>query len=153
MIVYQHVGWQATVLAMTLIQIVLMVPILLHHELPAMYNTKTEDADGSKPTGKAKVWPLLKQQNTAWFFLFAGLLMVMDQGGLQLRLPMLVDIGLDPAGFGADQYMVRLTIVHSGRGNRRNTINQIGRKAGVRPVLFGCRRPECFFGVYLPRRV
>ena len=100
LIVYQHAGWQATVLIMTLIQLILMVPIFLHQELPAIYPAKAGIQNQLKADVKPKVWPLLKQKNTLWFFLFAGLLMVMDQGGLQLRLPMLVDIGLDPAGFG-----------------------------------------------------
>ncbi len=100
LIVYQHLGWQATVLLMTVVQVVLLVPILLHRELPAIYPAGIEDVGQFAAAGKPKVWPLLRQPNTAWFFVFAGFLMVLDQGGLQLRLPMLVDIGLNPAGFG-----------------------------------------------------
>ncbi len=101
LVAYQHLGWAITLLLITALQVVLMVPILLHREIPATAECGVHGPAQGKAAAKPRVWPFIKQRHVAWFFLFAGLLMVIDQGGLQLRLPMLVDLGVDPAGLGS----------------------------------------------------
>jgi len=100
LIIHQRLGWPAALLLLTAMQVILMVPIFLHKELPAIVAAGLDGGDQVEPAGKPRVWPFIKQPNIAWFFLFAGLLMVLEQGGLQLRLPMLVDIGMNPADLG-----------------------------------------------------
>lgn len=100
LVVYQHLGWSVTLLLITALQIILMVPILLHKEIPAVAVSRIHGPNRGSKAARPRVWPFIRQQHIAWFFLFAGLLMVVDQGGLQLRLPMLVDLGVDPAGLG-----------------------------------------------------
>ena len=100
LVAYQHLGWPITLLLITALQVILMVPIFLHQEIPAVVPPGAGPSPEDAPAAKPRVWPFIKQHHVAWFFLFAGLLMVIDQGGLQLRLPMLVDLGVDPAGLG-----------------------------------------------------
>ena len=98
LICYQRFGWQSTVRIMAACQLILMLPVLLHKEMAPVF------PEALTPPGPEKHRPSVRacisQPRMGWFILFSLVVILMDQGAAQLRLPMLVDKGYDPAGLG-----------------------------------------------------
>lgn len=98
LICYHHQGWQATVKIMAILQIGLMLPVLWHREIPPVFPAghKTILPQNHNPSVRA----FIARADVLWFILFSLITILIDQGAAQLRLPMLVDKGWDPAGLG-----------------------------------------------------
>lgn len=100
LIVYQNLGWARTVFLITALQLILMLPVLLHKEIsPIFYNPSPIEIPG-KNKDKPSVWLLIKQARALWFLLFLMIVTVFEQGGNQLRLPLFVDLGISPQQLG-----------------------------------------------------
>lgn len=98
LICYQRLGWQTTVRIMTVCQVCLMLPVLLHREMAPVFveAIRPPDSPGLRPSVRA----CISQSRVRWFMLFCLVTILMDQGAAQLRLPMLVDKGYDPQALG-----------------------------------------------------
>lgn len=102
LIVYQHHGWQSTLLLMALLQLSLTIPVVLHKEISPVSFRETELNSLKQNPLKTKpsAWLFIRQPKSLWFIFFLALIAILDQGGVQLRLPMLVDLGYVPAVLG-----------------------------------------------------
>jgi MFS family permease len=102
LVVYQHRGWHSTLLIIAGLQLILMIPVVLHKEIPPVSSKaagkRALPQESIQP--KPSAWAFIRQPKTLWFTLFLILMAILDQGGAQLRLPMLVDMGYDPAMLG-----------------------------------------------------
>lgn len=96
LMVYPHLGWQATLWSMTALQGVLALPVLLHREIPPVRT------DYCRPPGQPGpgIRAFVSRPHIRWFIPFLLIAVLMDQGGDRLHLPMMVDKGYDPAGLG-----------------------------------------------------
>ncbi|BBO81823.1 MFS transporter [Desulfosarcina ovata subsp. sediminis] len=100
LILYQHQGWSVTVWAIATVQTLVILPIIFHHEMPPC----TVPPDGSptvteRARGK-RGWAFINRPENRSFLLLAALLVLIDQGGAQLRLAMLADKGVGSAAIG-----------------------------------------------------
>jgi len=100
LIVYQLHGWRMTLVIMAVSQFLIMVPILRHREIAAVLPDEDEPSAFKGTGGSANGWSFINQPQNRLFLLLAGLLVVFDQGGVQLRMPMVSDSGIKPAVLG-----------------------------------------------------
>ncbi|MCP4118632.1 MAG: MFS transporter [Desulfobacteraceae bacterium] len=102
LVVYQNQGWNSTLLIITGLQLILMIPVVLHKEIPPVSLKETGEREfvrepvKTRPSARA----FIRQPGTLRFALFLVMMAILDQGGALLRLPMLVDKGYDPAMLG-----------------------------------------------------
>ena len=97
LIIYQWVGWAATLWIMAGLHMLLMVPVLAHREIhPVDEGSSPEQDEKFKPSARA----FLRLTRVHWFLLFLFMVGLTDNGGNQLRLTMLADAGLDPSDLG-----------------------------------------------------
>jgi MFS family permease len=101
LVIFQKFGWSITIFLITAFQLLLMLPILFHKEISPIDFAENRSAGHARTAGRPSMWVFIKQPGIAWFFLFAGLLMIAEHGGLQLRLPLMVDLGISPAKLGS----------------------------------------------------
>lgn len=100
LIVYQKMGWSQTVLLITALQLVLMLPVILHKEMASVSYGKTFLKSPANPIQKPSMLSLLRQPKALWFLLFLAIITIFEQGGNQLRLPLFVDLGISPSQLG-----------------------------------------------------
>ena len=100
LILFQHQGWQVTVWAITATQALVILPIILHHEMPPCTVAPSESLTSIKGAHGIRGWAFINQPANRCFLLLAALLVLIDQGGAQLRLAMLVDKGIESAAIG-----------------------------------------------------
>lgn len=100
LIFYQQQGWALTVWAIAATQALVILPIIFHHEMPPCTVTPVESLTSTRGVHKRSFWAFINQPANRSFLLLAALLVLIDQGGAQLRLAMLVDKGVESATIG-----------------------------------------------------
>ena len=100
LVVYQQLGWRETILLIALLQFFLMLPVILHREMPPVGTGRDTPVDPAEKPPKPSVLRLLKQPKAMWFVIFLMIVTLFDRGGQQLRLPMFVDLGFAPRDLG-----------------------------------------------------
>ena len=101
LIVYQHRGWRDTLLIIAALQLVLIGPVIAHKEIPRVPATGPEKKPVDfRVSNYMETWSFMIKPKTLWFFLFSAMIVIVDRGGSVLRLPMLIDMGMEPAGLG-----------------------------------------------------
>ena len=80
----------------------LMIPVVLHREIPpvSLKDTGKRECIRASVNTRPSARAFIRQPGTLRFALFLVLMAILDQGGALLRLPMLVDMGYDPAMLG-----------------------------------------------------
>ncbi|MGD9125663.1 MAG: MFS transporter [Desulfarculaceae bacterium] len=97
LISYECLGWAHTLWIMTGLYLLLTVPVLAHGELAPMDSPAPGHAGTPfKPSARA----FLRLTRIRWFLLFLLLAGSAENGGTQLRLTMLADLGLNPQVLG-----------------------------------------------------
>lgn len=100
LIIYQQQGWRNTLMIIAALQLLIMVPIVIHKEMPPVFREESGH-NGLKGWGlKLNAWEFINQPQNLFFLLFAGLIALFDRGGSQLRLPMVTDMGIEPVVLG-----------------------------------------------------
>lgn len=100
LILYQYQGWAVTVWVIAATQALVILPIFFHHEMPPYTVTPAESLTSTKGGHKRSFWAFINQPANRRFLLLAVLLVLIDQGGAQLRLAMLADKGVESAAIG-----------------------------------------------------
>lgn len=98
LILYQTTGWTLTLFIMAGLYLVLLLPVLIHKEIPAASGEfeSNEKTWNCQPSARA----FLRLPRIRWFLLFLLLLVISKNGGDQLRLTMLTDQGLNAGSLG-----------------------------------------------------
>lgn len=99
LMIFQHRGWGDTLRIMAALQLLMVIPIALHRELPAVL-PDTGQPSTAAPESPAPARALFQRPEIPGFLLLAGLLVLVDQGGAQLRLPMISDRNVSPLLLG-----------------------------------------------------
>lgn len=102
LIIYEQYGWSGTLLVMTALYGILSLPVLLHREIEPVAGKRIPEPDsaGTK-TAAPSALKYIKTEKCRSFFLFLTFSVIIIYGGKQLRLPMLIDKGLNPADVGS----------------------------------------------------
>lgn len=100
LIVYQHHGWKMTVIAIAVLQLVLMIPVIGHKEMAVVFPESRSPENLKRPAKGSGTWAFIRRPGNAWFFPFLVFIAILEQGGAQLRLPMVADLGITTADFG-----------------------------------------------------
>lgn len=130
LIVYQHQGWRVTLWIMAALQLALMLPVLLHREMPRITMAPAANRDTAPQLPSTRAF--LSRPEVRWFVVFILMVVFLDQGAGQLRLPMLVDKGYDPAALG--RLILWYGSVSSVLGAAAGAA--LFRRAGVRRLFF-----------------
>ncbi len=96
LMIYHQLGWQITLWSMVGLQWALVLPILLHKEIPPVQIDLCRTSEGSK----LRIRSFINRPQIRWLIPFILIAILVDQGGSRLHLPMLVDKGYDPASIG-----------------------------------------------------
>jgi len=100
LIIYQQQGWQTTLMIIAALQLLIMAPIVLHKEMPPLFREKEGQTKGKGCGHESNAWSFVKQPGNLLFLSVAGLIVLSDRGGAQLRLPMVTDMGIEPLMLG-----------------------------------------------------
>ncbi len=102
LMIYHHQGWQSTLLLIAILHLVLMIPVVLHKEIPpvSLENKDPVSENQGKAMLSPSAWAFIQKPKSLWFLFFLMLMAILDQGGVHLRLPMLVDLGYTPSTLG-----------------------------------------------------
>lgn len=100
LMVYQYHGWTMTVLAIALLQLILMIPVIGHKEMSAVLPERRSAAKRQRSAAEDGTWAFIRRPGNVWFFTFLVAIAILEQGGAQLRLPMVADMGITTADFG-----------------------------------------------------
>ncbi|SDU20940.1 MFS transporter [Desulfobacula phenolica] len=97
LIVYENQGWLTTLLMIAALQLILMIPVLFHDEISLRF---LPGSSGIMDRLTLNLPRFLRQPNILIFLIFSALLTISCQGGSQLRLPLLIDLGFDRIDLG-----------------------------------------------------
>ncbi|QTA92567.1 MFS transporter [Desulfonema magnum] len=100
LILCKNEGWSHTLLIISGLQMMLMIPILLHKEISPVFRGKKGASLSEGIWSGPSSWEFITRPGTLWFFLFSTLIAVFERGGSLLRVPMFVDMGFDQASLG-----------------------------------------------------
>lgn len=99
LILYETAGWHQALLIMTGVYCALTLPVLLHREIKSVHNAGDKDRQRVQPH-KPSVRRFFTGDTWKPILLFMVLSALVTHGGNRLRLPMLVDQGLNAADVG-----------------------------------------------------
>ncbi|KIX14454.1 MFS transporter [Dethiosulfatarculus sandiegensis] len=134
-IVYQTLGWKQTVFIITLLQLFLMLPIIFHREIkPVSSSLGLLSKSAEQPRHPSALY-VLRQPKALWFLVFLALVTIFDQVGNQLRLPLLVDLGINPAQLGRINIWIGTPIAILGSLAGGTLLRRLGAK---RVFITGC---------------
>lgn len=97
LILYQASGWTLTLLILAGLYLILLLPVLIHREIPAVNEIKSNEKTGDfAPSARS----FLRLPRIRWLLLFLLLLGISKSGGDQLRITMLTDQGINAGNLG-----------------------------------------------------
>ena len=100
LIVYQQQGWRTTLMLMAVLQLLIMAPIILHKEMSPVFREEKGEAQLLGRSPGTNAFSFVRQPQNLMFLLLAGLIVLFDRGGSQLRLPMVTDMGIEASVLG-----------------------------------------------------
>ena len=143
LIVYQDLGWKGALLLIAALQALLTAPIILHREMPPASPAPAPEKQVSLPEN-GSAWSFVRQPQILWFCLLSMMLIILDRGASQIRLPMFVDLGMDAAALGRLNIWVGapLSILGSVLGGW--ALNKTGTRPAFILCCLGCIGLHCF---------
>ena len=98
LVLLQTVGWRTICLMLAATILLLSMPVVLHREIAPVYpNNPMTEAGWRQTPG---LWAFLKRSRTRWLILFLLLPTLFFFNGFQMRMPLLTDLGMNPADIG-----------------------------------------------------
>ena len=100
LIIYQQYGWQTTLMMITALQLLIMIPVVIHKEMPPVFPEKSRRLISTDSEYGLDSFSFITRPKNLLFILFSGLMVLFHQGGVQLRIPMISDRGISPDFLG-----------------------------------------------------
>ena len=98
LVLLEAVGWQTICLMLAATILLLSLPVVLHREIAPVYpDNPIPEAGRTQTPG---LWAFLNQSRTRWLILFLLLPTLFFFNGFQMRMPLLTDLGMNPAAIG-----------------------------------------------------